>query len=100
MHKFIAFAGLLTLAFTAQAADLNAGRQKAARCAGCHGSAGISNNPALPNLAGQKEQYLQIQLRAFRDGSRSNPMMNGMAQSLTDADIENLAAHFARLKHE
>ncbi|MEX2516197.1 MAG: cytochrome c [Gammaproteobacteria bacterium] len=100
MRQFIAFAGFLTLALSAQAADLDAGRQKAASCAGCHGAAGISNNPAWPNLAGQKEQYLQIQLRAFRDGSRSNPMMNGMAKTLTEADIENLAAHFASLKRE
>lgn len=100
MRHFTTLVGLLTIALSTQAADLDAGKQKTASCAGCHGAAGISNNPAWPNLAGQKEQYLQIQLRAFRAGSRRNPMMNGMAKTLTDADIENLAAHFASLKSE
>ncbi len=97
MYRFIAVVGSLSLVFTSQAADLDVGRGKAADCIGCHGPAGISSNPAWPNLAGQNAQYLKKQLRAFRDGSRSNPMMNGMAKSLTDTDIENLAAYFASL---
>jgi cytochrome c553 len=100
MHRFTIAIGCLAFAVAAQATDLEAGQQKAASCGGCHGVAGIGNNPAWPNLAGQKEQYLQIQLRAFRDGTRSNPMMNGMAKSLTDTDIENLAAYFSSLTRE
>lgn len=100
MRQLIAFVGFLTLSLSAQTANLEAGKQKATSCAGCHGAAGISNNPDWPNLTGQKEQYLQIQLRAFRDGLRSNSIMNAMAKTLTDADIDNLAAHFARLKRE
>lgn len=100
MRRFIIAIGCLAFAVSTQAADLEAGNSKAASCGGCHGGAGISNNPAWPNLAGQKEQYLQIQLRAFRDGTRSNPIMNGMAKSLTDTDIENLAAYFSSLTRE
>jgi cytochrome c553 len=50
-----------------------------------------------PNLAGQKEGYLVKQIKAFRDGVRSDPMMSPMAKPLTDADIDNLAAYFSSL---
>ena len=66
-------------------------------CAGCHGAAGISNNPLWPNLAGQKDAYLVKQMKAFRDGTRTDPMMSPMAKPLTDADIDNLAAYFSSL---
>lgn len=80
-----------------QAGDAAAGKAKAATCAGCHGAAGVSNNPMWPNLAGQKEGYLVKQMKAFRDGTRTDPMMSPMAKPLSDADIENLAAYFSGL---
>lgn len=79
------------------AADINAGKAKAMVCAGCHGSEGISKNPMFPSLAGQSSLYLDNQLKHFRDGSRENPMMNGLAKDLKDNEIENLAAYFASL---
>lgn len=90
---------MLTMGFTgvAQAADIEAGKAKSTTCVACHGSNGISNNPVWPNLAGQKEEYLAIQLRAFRGGERSNPLMSPMAAGLSDTDIENLAAYFSSL---
>jgi cytochrome c553 len=80
------------------AGDAAAGKAKSAVCAGCHGANGISANPLWPNLAGQKDGYIMKQLKAFRDGTRSDPMMSPMAKPLTDADIENLAAYFSSLK--
>lgn len=80
------------------AGDAAAGKAKSATCAGCHGAAGVSNNPLWPNLAGQKEAYLVKQLKAFRDGTRTDPMMAPMAKPLSDDDINNLAAYFAGLK--
>lgn len=65
-------------------------------CAGCHGPNGISTNPLWPNLAGQKDQYAAKQLRAYRDGSRVDPNMNGISQTLTDAQIDALAAYYAK----
>jgi cytochrome c553 len=50
-----------------------------------------------PNLKGQKEGYLIKQLKAFRDGTRTDPMMSPMAKPLTDADIDNVAAYFSSL---
>ncbi len=79
------------------AGDAAAGKAKAATCAGCHGAAGVSANPLWPNLAGQKDAYLVKQIKAFRDGTRTDPMMSPMAKPLSDADIENLAAYFSSL---
>ena len=67
-------------------------------CAACHGMQGISIAPIYPNLAGQKQEYLVAQLKAFRDGSRKNAIMQPMAKGLTDADIVNIAAYLATLK--
>ena len=77
------------------AGDAAAGKAKAASCAGCHGTNGISNNPMWPNLAGQQQGYLVKQLKAFRDGTRADPMMSPMAKPLSDADIENIAAYYS-----
>jgi cytochrome c553 len=81
----------------ALAADINAGKSSAVACAACHGNNGISAIPSYPNLAGQKEQYLDSSLKAYRDGGRKNPIMTQMAANLSDADIANLAAYFASL---
>ncbi|MEO5341519.1 MAG: c-type cytochrome [Magnetococcus sp. MYC-9] len=80
------------------AGDAAAGKAKAAPCAACHGPDGQSKVDANPNLAGQKAGYMVAQLKAFRDGKRVSPLMNGQAKSLTDADIDNLAAYYAGLK--
>lgn len=79
------------------AGDAAAGKAKSAMCAACHGAAGVSPMDAYPNLAGQKAGYLVNQLHAFRDATRSNPMMNPVANGLTDEDIDNLAAYYSSL---
>lgn len=91
-------AAMIVSASAAMAAgDPEAGKSKSATCAGCHGAAGVSSNPLWPNLAGQKDAYLVKQLKAFRDGTRNDPMMTPMAKPLSDADIDNLAAYFSSL---
>ncbi|HKZ11314.1 MAG TPA: c-type cytochrome [Rhodanobacteraceae bacterium] len=77
--------------------DAAAGATKAAPCAACHGAKGIAVAPNFPNLAGQSETYLYVQLRAFKDGARVNAVMQPLAKALTDQDMRNLAAHFASL---
>lgn len=86
------------LSSTAIAGDIAAGKQRAGSCAGCHGTTGISSNPAWPNLAGQQKVYLEKQLRAFRSGNRQDALMTPMAKPLSDTDITNLAAYFNSLK--
>ena len=80
------------------AGDAAKGKAKAAACAGCHGANGISKAPNFPNLAGQKEAYLVKQLKAFKSGTRKDPIMNGTAKALSPADIDNLSAYFSSLK--
>ncbi len=83
---------------TSQAGDAVAGKSKAISCVGCHGADGISPINIIPNLAGQQELYLVKAIKDFRNGFRTDPLMGPMVQSLSDADIENLAAHFTSLK--
>ena len=87
----------LPLAF---ASDTKTLENKLRECAGCHGADGISITPIIPNLAGQKEEYLKQTLTAYRDNKRqgvSAAMMTPMAAGLTDAEIAELAKHFSSL---
>ena len=77
--------------------DAASGAAKAATCATCHGKQGIATAPTFPNLAGQSQTYLYVQLRAFKNGARTNAVMQPLAKALTDQDMRNLAAHFASL---
>lgn len=76
--------------------DAAAGKSVAAACAGCHGDSGVSPNPEWPNLAGQHADYLAGSLKAFKAGTRKNDMMGPMAAGLSDADVRNVAAYFAK----
>lgn len=87
----------ITISHYSYAADIITGKEKAVACAGCHGVNGISRNPMWPNLAGQKPGYLSLQLKNFRDGKRVNSIMNIISRSLTDEDIDNLAAYYSSL---
>jgi cytochrome c553 len=75
--------------------DQAAGKAAAAACAGCHGDDGISGTPATPSLAGQDAQYVTAALRAYKDGTRNNETMKGLATALDDSVIKNLAAYYA-----
>jgi len=99
LKKTLYLAVLLACAWTQRgtAADLKAGEAKAENCVGCHGGKGHSNNPQVPNLAGQQSVYLANQLNAFKNGGRTNQTMQAMASNLTEDDIYNVAAYFAGL---
>lgn len=77
--------------------DRAAGQRKATACLECHGAGEGSPNPEWPNLAGQKADYLIKQLRKFRDGIRTDPLMSDAAKSLSNEDINDLAAYYAGL---
>ncbi|MFL6663757.1 MAG: cytochrome P460 family protein [Rhizobacter sp.] len=97
MKPFLALAVItLALAPRAHAADVEAGKAKVQSvCAACHGAAGVSVSDTIPNLAGQKAAYLEGQLKALKDGSRKNPVMNAIAVQLSADEIANVAAYFA-----
>jgi cytochrome c553 len=75
--------------------DQAAGKNAAAACSGCHGERGVSINPATPSLAGQDAEYLVGALGAYKDGSRSDEAMKGIAVTLDEATAKNLAAFYA-----
>lgn len=90
--------GFALLGSAAQAADVEAGKARAqAVCAACHGAAGVSVSDAIPNLAAQRQAYLEAQLKALKDGSRKNAIMNAIASQLNNDEIANLAAYFASM---
>ena len=75
--------------------DPVAGKAAADACAGCHGEQGVSGAPTTPSLAGQDAEYVAAALRAYKDGTRNNETMKGLATSLDDTAIKNLAAYYA-----
>jgi cytochrome c553 len=76
------------------AGSIKAGKDKAKACQVCHGEGGHSTKSTYPILAGQHAAYIQKQLKAFKSGTRKDPIMNGMAAPLSDQDIEDVAAFF------
>lgn len=86
----------LSLSSAAIAADIEAGKAKVQMvCAACHGAMGVSVSDTIPNLAGQRTTYLETQLKALKDGTRKNPIMNAVASQLSAEDIANVAAYFS-----
>jgi cytochrome c553 len=68
-----------------------------AACQACHGEKGISASATTPNLAGQKREYLALQLRAFKAGERKHELMSAIASQLSSAEITELAAYWSGL---
>jgi cytochrome c553 len=80
-------------------AMLERGKQIAGQvCAACHGPDGNSPTPANPSLAGQHADYITQQLAHFKDGTRANAVMQGMAQPLSEADMKALGVFYSRQK--
>lgn len=75
--------------------DSAAGKDKSASCASCHGEDGNSMMPTFPKLAQQHPTYIIKQLHAFKNGGRSDPVMSGIATTIDDADMPDIAAYFA-----
>ncbi len=102
--RVIGGVGLLALLCASGAAeargDMAAGQAKAEQlCSSCHGPDGNGiGDPQYPNIAGQHRTYLVHALRAYRSGERQNAIMLGFAQTLSDADINNLAFFYSRQK--
>jgi len=95
----IAFATLLAPAAWA-AGSAEAGATKAATCLACHGASGngIAALPDQPKLAGQSAAYVLAQLKLWHDGKRLDPTnrMPPMAATLSEQDMEDLAAYYAQ----
>ena len=89
----------LLLATSSQAASLYAGKAKAATvCSQCHGIRSTSADAPFPPLAGRDVEYLKKALKQYRDKTRISDVMNNIAGSLTDKDINNIANYYGRLE--
>jgi predicted CXXCH cytochrome family protein len=96
MKKVLGLSVVLTVAPVCQAADIEAGKAKVVTvCAACHGATGVSVSDTIPNLAGQRAAYLEAQLKALKEGTRKNPIMNAIAAQLGPEEMANVAAYFA-----
>jgi len=96
--RAIAALVMLVAGSSALAADVAAGRAKALMCQACHGLDGLSKVPDAPNIAGQTESYLALQLAAFKAGTRKSETMNVVSSTLSEADVANLAAYFSAIE--
>lgn len=83
----------------AQAASLYAGQYKAATvCAQCHGIKMPAVGAPFPPLAGRDVEYLRTALKQYRDKTRRSDVMNAIAGSLSDSDINDITAYYGNLK--
>ena len=65
-------------------------------CLTCHGPKGQSAVGTWPKLSAQHAAYTAKQLKNFKEGTRANPVMMGMAATLTDQDMQNIAAYLVK----
>ena len=76
------------------------GREKTQMCEGCHGIEGwrtaYPEVYRVPKLGGQHEAYLVKALQQYKSGDRSHPSMRAIASSLSEEDMANLAAYYAK----
>ena len=82
---------------TVLAAESNLGRDIAANCAACHGTAGRSRG-GLPSLAGRDKATIVKQIQEFRDGTRPSTIMQQIAKGYNDAQIDLLAGYLSAQK--
>src|SRR5271163_1007923 len=69
--------------------------EKAAACTACHGETGIPIDKAIPNIFGQNEGYIYIQIRDVKKGARKNDQMAPFVENMSRDDMFALAAYFA-----
>jgi len=75
--------------------SIEKGKAKSAVCAACHGADGNGLSPTFPNLAGQHVSYIVKQIKDFKSGKRSDPLMTSQANLIADGDIESIALYFS-----
>ena len=102
----LALAGLLSITFLAASAraqdvkpgDPAAAHKKVAMCIGCHGIPGYQSSfpeiHRVPMISGQSAKYIVAALQAYQKGDRKHPTMKGIAASLTEQDMADIAAYY------
>ena len=78
-----------------QAGNPEAGKEKSRTCAACHGPDGNSATGDFPKLAGQHPDYILKALKDYKTGKRKNAIMAPQAASLSERDMDDLAAYYS-----
>jgi cytochrome c553 len=92
---FAAFAAILLGAQLGSAAPIET---KAKLCASCHGGQGLPPDPTVPIIWGQQAAYIQKELNDYRSGDRESQIMSSIAESLSDAEVSQIAAYFGHAR--
>jgi cytochrome c553 len=106
MNKLLLTLSTFAVAFVTFAAqaqevkgDAAVGKTKVAMCIGCHGIPGYQASfPEIykvPKISGQGSKYIVSALNAYKKGERKHPSMRGIAESLSDQDMADLAAYYS-----
>ena len=82
----------------ATAQDIEAGRAKSQVCAACHGADGNSQAGLFPSLAGQSWRYIYVQLKDYKEGRRTDPVMTAMVVPLSRQDMIDIGNYYAGQK--
>jgi cytochrome c553 len=103
--KRLHLVGLIAVALCAASAvhaegDKARGKTLVYTCNGCHGVPGYANaypEYHVPHIVGQNEQYIVNALKAYKSGERTHPTMGAQAQSMSDQEIEDIAAYLSSI---
>jgi hypothetical protein len=96
---FVLLLGSLTSSYAQQNAQAFYQRSNAAMCANCHGSEGKgTEGSAVPSLMGMPKDYMVLQMKAFKEGTRPATVMHQLSKGLSDAQIDSIATYFANNK--
>ena len=106
MNKLLIKISALAVSFVTVAAfaqeiqgDAKAGQSKNAMCSGCHGIQGYQASfpevYKVPMISGQSAKYIVSSLNAYKKGDRKHPSMRGIAETLSDQDMADLAAYYS-----
>ncbi len=101
---FVSLLSLTSVTASAQApqGDAKVGALKVQMCQGCHGIEGwrtaFPEVYHVPRISGQHSTYFVNALKAYKNGDRKHPSMRGIAASLSEKDMADLAAYYAEAK--
>jgi cytochrome c553 len=95
MKRFFLIFGIVLFSVNSHAANVYAGKAKVeAVCSQCHGLKAAAKGAPFPPLFERDFEYLKMALQQYRDKTRKSDIMNAVTGSLTDEDIDNIAAYY------
>ena len=99
LSTFALLIGSVSTSYAQQDATALHQRANAAMCSNCHGTEGKTvDGSAVPSINGMPKDYMVLQMKSFKDGTRPATVMHQLAKGLTDAQIESIASYYASNK--